>query len=354
LAASIFSSISPTASAFTGNCRDVPVKDFRGAVFTDKILGKKERSTPGSVSVSYVTENLGYMKMHGINTVRVPYYWEAYVNNPSAFMAELDLIAKDAQSKGMCVVFANFHYYTSSHWQLKVEGKSGGRGFPSFVVDDFPKKSDYIATAGPFWSAFLSNSITINGKKVWDVQFEFMSKVINKVKGYKSVAGFEILNEPHLFNKGQYDKLGDYHTYMAKKMRSITDKKIFFDRETTRGFARDAGLEFKIVPTGVSKIVYTPQLYSVPKPGSTGMKQVNNFENLADKYNMEVMICEWAADSKSEAETFLKAFKANGFGWTYYAWRTSSGGLGGTLNDSDSKPPTTDLLNLKAAMNTVY
>ncbi len=355
LAASIVSISSSSAAGFTGDCSDIAVKNFKGAVFTDKILGKKEKSTPGTVSASYVTEQLGYLKTHGFDTIRVPFYWEAYVNSPSAFMAELDLVAKTANSKGMCVIFANFHYYTSSYWNLEVEGKSGGRGFPSFVVNDFPKRNnDYIDTAGPFWNAFLSNTITIDGKKVWDASFEFMSKVINKVKGYNSVAGFEILNEPHLFKKDQYDKLGNYHTFMAKKMRSITDKKIFFDRETTRGFARDASLEYKIVPDGVSKLVYTVQLYATPSSGSHGAKQIERFVKISQDFNTEVLICEWAADTQSEATTFLKAFKSKNFGWTYYAWRQSTGGLGGTLYDSDTTSPTADLKDLKAAMEIVY
>ncbi|MGH9991802.1 MAG: cellulase family glycosylhydrolase, partial [Nitrososphaera sp.] len=132
LVASVISvaSLQSPADAFTGNCANIAVKNFRAAALEDSILSRREKATPAtSVLTSYVTETLGYMKMHGINSVRVPFYWEAYVNNPTVFMAELDLVAKTAQAKGLCVVFANFHYYTSSYW-----GFNGGRGFPSFVV----------------------------------------------------------------------------------------------------------------------------------------------------------------------------------------------------------------------------
>ncbi|MGI0024519.1 MAG: glycoside hydrolase family 5 protein, partial [Nitrososphaera sp.] len=334
LAASVISAASPPlpVDAFTGNCANIAVKNFWGAALEDSILSRREKAAPASqVLTNYVTESISYMKLHGINTVRVPYYWEAYVNNPTVFMAELDLIAKTAQANGLCVVFANFHYYTTSYW-----GLNGGRGFPSFVVGDFPKKDNYIQTAGPFWNAFLSNNFYVNGKKVWDAQFEFLSKVINKVKGYNSVAGFEILNEPHLFNKAMYDKLGNYHTYMAKKMRAITDKKIFFDRETAWGFSRDSTLEYKIVPQGVSKLVYAAQLYAVPTTGSLGMKQLNNFKTWSQQWGTEVLVCEWAADDKSEATTFAKAFKDKGFGWSYHSWKKKATGLGGALYDSDT------------------
>ena len=345
----------PSSYAAT-DCSDIPVKNFRGAVFMDKTLSRNEGSGDAGVLTSYVTESMKYIRLSGFNAVRVPFYWEAYVNDPSSFMAELELIAKKARDNNICVVFDNHHFYTSSHWNLEVKNKSDGRGFPSFVVERFPERNnDYIDTAGPFWNAFLSNSYSIDGTKVWNVQWSFFSKVIKKVDDYGSVAGYEILNEPHLFKKEHYDKLGDYNTFMAKKIRSISDKKIFFDRETTRGFQREPSMELRIFPDGVSGLVYSPHLYSVPTSGSQGMKQINNFEKWADARNTEVLIGEWGADTKSEMVTFLKAFKSNGFGWTAHSWKKSgSSGLGVSLYDSGSTWPTTDLKNLKAAMTTVY
>ena len=68
------------------------------------------------------------------------------------------------------------------------------------------------------------------------------------------------------------------------------------------------------------------------------MKQINNFANWADTRNTEVLIGEWGADSQIEAVTFLKAFKANDFGWTAHSWKKSgSGGLGSSLYDSGSQ-----------------
>ncbi len=343
----------------SADCSDKPVRDFKGVVLIDNTLGRHEDGGPSTLPPTppgYVEESLKHIKSNGFNAIRVPYYWEAYVYDPVAFMAEIDLIAKTAQTEGICVVFSNFHYYTSSFWELEVEGKSAGRGFPSQVVGKYPViDNDYIKTAGPFWNDFLSNNIPIGDKKVWDVQFTFLTAVINKVKGYDSVAGFEILNEPHLFDKAQYDMLGNYHTFMAKKIRSITDKKIFFDRETTRGFPRDPNLEYKIVPDGVSKLVYAPQLYAVPTTGSLGMKQIENFKQWSQQWGTEVLICEWGADDQDDVEAFLKAFKANGFGWTAYSWRNSgSSGLGVTLYESDSVPATPGLEILVAAMNFIY
>src|SRR5574338_564568 len=270
-------------------------------------------------------------------------------------MGEIDLIAKQAQANNLCVIYDNHHYYTTSYWKLDISGKSGGHGFPAAVVKNFPaKNNDYIDTAGPFWNAFLSNSFSVGGMKVWDYQFNFFKQIIKKVDSYPSTAGYEILNEPHLFKSDQYSKLGDYHTYMAKKIRSISDKKIFFDRETTRGFSRDPSKEPLIFPTGVSKIVYGPHLYSVPNPGSQGLKQIKNIANWAASKHTEVLIGEWGADTKTDMITFLKTFKAYNFGWTAHSWKKSgSGGLGMSVYDSSSTSPTSDLKNLMDAMAAV-
>ncbi|MGI0034556.1 MAG: Ig-like domain-containing protein, partial [Nitrososphaera sp.] len=183
----------PTGS----DCSDMPVKNMRGVVFNDGNLEKGERAKSGTVLTGYVTESFKYIKSNGFNTIRVPYYWEAYVNNPTVFMEELDLVARTADTYDLCVVFANFHFHTTSYW-----GIDHGKGFPSFMVKNFPNKNNnYIATAGPFWDAFLSNSIVVNGRNGWDLQGDFIKSVISKVDHYGSVAGYEILNEPHLFNK---------------------------------------------------------------------------------------------------------------------------------------------------------
>jgi aryl-phospho-beta-D-glucosidase BglC (GH1 family) len=348
--------LTPRSSSAVTDCSDIPVKNFRGVVFMDGTLGKDEGSGKGTVLTDYVTESMKYIKLNGFNAIRVPYYWESYVNDPTSFMAELELIAKAAQAKNICVIFDNHHFYTSSHWSLDVEGKSSGRGFPSFVVKSFPERNnDYIATAGPFWNALLSNSLTVNGQKIWNVQFDFFSKVINKVDKYTSVAGYEILNEPHLFKVADYDKLGAYNTFMAKKIRDISDKKIFFDRETTRGFQREPDLEHKIVPDGVNGLVYAPHIYSVPNPGSQGLKQFNTIDSWANSWNTEVLIGEWAADTKAEATTFLKEFKADGFGWTAHSWkRSGSGGLGASLYESDTRDATPALKILSATVTLMY
>jgi hypothetical protein len=350
-----FGNGSPPPLPSGDDCSDIPIKNFRGVVFVDKILGRDE-SGGGADAPNYVSESMDYIASNGFNAVRVPFYWESFVFNPTQFMNEIELVIQEAEKNDICVILDNHHFYTSSHWNLEVEGKSDGRGFPSFVVEDFPKKNnDYIQTAGPFWNAFLSNTIMVDGEKVWDVQWEFLSGIINAVDDSDAVAGYEILNEPHLFQSAHYDKLGDYNTFMAQKIRSISDKKIFFDRETTRGFQREPSMELRIFPDGVSGVVYAPHLYSVPTPGSQGDKQMNNFKTWSTQRGTEVLIGEWGADTQGNAVTFMNKMKSNDFGWTAHSWKKApSGGLGHSLYESSTSAKTQALQILVAAMNAVY
>jgi hypothetical protein len=218
---------------------------------------------------------------------------------------------------------------------------------------------DYDTTAAPFWGAFLNNTIVIDGKNVWDIQAEFMAKVISKVDNYDSVAGYEILNEPHLFNVAQYDSLGNYHTYMAQKIRAISDKKIFIDRETANGFQRNPNLEFKIVPQGIDGIVYSPHLYAVPVGGSGGENQVNNFKSWAEEWDVEIMVGEFSASTQEDMNTFITTWKEAGFGWTYWKWSsstTTAGGdlLGNVVYESDNTPRTVHLQYLLNSVDAAY
>jgi arabinogalactan endo-1,4-beta-galactosidase len=340
------------------DCSDISVSELRGVVFIDNVLSIRERGGTFHPPADYVSESMRHIKMNNMNVVRVPIYWESYANNSAAFLGELEVVARAAQANDICVIFDNHHWYTSSYWDIKKLGEAEGRGFPSFIVKDFAvvqSEDDYQSTAAPFWAAYLRNEISVDGRPIWDVQLEFWEMVIDRVDGYDNVIGYEILNEPHLFNASQYDDLGRYHTHMAKGIREISDKKIFFDRETTRGFQRLPSLEYKIVPQNVSGVVYTPHLYAAPYPDSQAENQIINFKKWADEWGVEVLVGEWSASTQEESDAYLRAFKENGFGWTYYSWRPiESRGLGVSLYDTTWTPATDGLKQLTASIEKTY
>ena len=340
------------------DCSNIPMRDLRGVVFVDNVLSIREKGGTFHPPGDYVSESMRHIKMHQMNLVRVPIYWESYANNSAAFLQELEVVAHSAAENDICVIYDNHHWYTTSYWDIKKLGDAEGRGFPSFVVENFPLTQgvdEYTSTAEPFWTAFLKNDITVDGKQIWDLQLEFLGKVIGRVDRFDNVIGYEILNEPHLFNASQYDDLGRYHTYMAKGIREISDKKIFFDRETTKGFQRLSSLESKIVPQNVSDVVYTPHLYAPPYPGSQAEDQIKKFKTWSEQWGLEVLVGEWSAASQDESDAYLKSFRDNGFGWTYYSWRPiESRGLGVSLYDTTWTPATDGLVQLTESIKKTF
>lgn len=340
------------------DCTVIPMSELRGVVFIDNVLSIKERGGTFQPPSDYVSESMRHIKMNNMNLVRVPIHWESYVNNSQAFMNELEIVTRAAQANGICVIFDNQHWYTTSYWGIKKLGDVDGRGFPSFVVKDFafvPSDDDYKSTAAPFWAAFLRNEISVDGEKVWDLQLKFFEKVIAKVDKYDNVVGYEILNEPHLFNASQYEELGNYHTYMAKGIREVSDKRIIFDRETANGFERVPSLEYKIVPRNVSGLVYSPHLYTAPFQHSQGEVQISNFKKWSDQWGVEVYVGEWSARTQEESDEYLSSFRENSFGWTYHSWRPfESRGLGVSLYDTSWTQPTEGLRQLADSVDRIY
>jgi aryl-phospho-beta-D-glucosidase BglC (GH1 family) len=95
---------------------------------------------------------------------------------------------------------------------------------------------EYVKNGGAtaeqaFWSDYYNNSITINGIKSWQSQAEMFRSIINRVDKYNSVLGYEIANEPPIYDNSQYEKLGAAHSFIADKIRSYgSGKFIIFDR----------------------------------------------------------------------------------------------------------------------------
>jgi len=70
---------------------------------------------------------------------------------------------------------------------------------------------------------------------------------------------------------------------------------------------------------------------------------------------VEIMIGEWATDTQEGTSIFIENFKDRGFGWTYYAWRPTTGrGSGNMLYESDSSSPTIYLEYVVNALQNFY
>lgn len=296
------------------DCSGLPLSELRGVNFFDPILTKKHTGPLWNAKSGYLEYNLAAVKNNGFNFIRVPYFWEAYEVAPDQFLDEMDLISSITEQKGICVLFDFHHWRTSSYFL------SGGAGFPWFLLEKYQFEGGR-ETAKLFWNDFYNNTLTFDGKSAWDLQIEFMKKIIDKVEKYNSVLGYEILNEPPIFDYSQYHKLGVYHRYMAEQLRLYTDKYIFFNADHPDGIKRSHQLAFLIAPSGVKDIVFAPHTYAVLNPGSGAEWQMLNWEKKAKAWgNIPIVVGEWAVEGKDAKSINIQQFNKFERGWAYWSW----------------------------------
>ena len=72
-----------------------------------------------------------------------------------------------------------------------------------------------------FWSKWWDRKLKASdGEDAWAAQLRFLNSIINQVKARRSTLGFEILNEPELYNIRHYRKIGIYHNRIMRPERN--------------------------------------------------------------------------------------------------------------------------------------
>ena len=311
---SLVQNVAPTA-----DCTTLPVSQYRAVNFVDKRLAAIEARDWLIFTTPSMYDRLNEIKSTGFNAIRVPMFWEAYIVNPTEFVSGLQEISTTADELGMCVVYDFHQGHAGSHF----EPERPGGGFPSFLTDFYsPDRDGELA----FWADYYDNNISYNGIKIWDLHFNFIRDVIIKhVDSHPSTAGYEILNEPPVNDCNQFAKIGDVHTYIGNKIRSVTLKPIYFDRAENQScpWRNYEPYDILVVPRGVSNIVFAPHIYIKGWPTT-----LTYLILLSQKWQpeMPIFIGEWGQLPPDDKVTqrvvnnYLQAFESNNVGWAYWSW----------------------------------
>jgi hypothetical protein len=195
-----------------------------------KISDYQNRSKPYPPK-NYIQDSFRIFRGSGLDLVRIPVYWESYEKDPRGFINELEIIAAEADKYNISCIYDNHQWKCSSSFGF-------GIGFPNSIATSIlpngqlrrnpfgpPSKED----VEQFWNKWWSRTIkTAEGKDGWDMQAEYLKKIIGVVNGRKSTLGFEMLNEPQVFRQGDFKKVSDYHNYVIAKTACLTDKILIF------------------------------------------------------------------------------------------------------------------------------
>jgi hypothetical protein len=323
----------------------VSTSTLRGVNLLDPVLIQTSVGPPYYLgNPPPVNNSLPLIKSYGFNFIRVPYYWESYQANPDKFLQEVEIIASLAEKLGLYVDW-DFHHLKASSYFYFFNSSSYG-GFPYFFLSKYPFNGGESAEK-KFWKDFFDRNITYKGKDIWQLQAEFMIKIVRTVDKYSSTLGYEILNQPTVFDKSQYAKIGKYNTFIAQQLRNHTSKFIIFD------FACNSAcsdIEFSnqslLKPLGVDNIIFGPHRFGKPY---TDM--FTFLENLSSNWGgIPIVLGEWARTDQAEMVKYICELQAAGIGWAFWSWNYQEHGEVGVPLNNINYSPTQYLQNLLSVM----
>lgn len=299
---------------------------------------------------NYYDQSFKIIKDGGMNHVRFVYYWESFVKNPIAFINELKFAATLADKYGIKIIYDNHQFHTSS-WL----NPQRGTGFPSFL---FQNNSAYpygsgggpkYPSAAAWWTDWWNRVITdTNGTDGWNLQAQFLKKVVSTVDSHPSTVGYEILSEPQVHSADQWEKVGKYNTFMTDEMRKVTKKNIIYSMSIPVDLKSNIGVNAtnlaKMTPANKTNTILKFSIYGLPSPGSYQEERLKMFLSAGNLSGVPVYIGEWnnvardkvineegdfvyeinpkASDITPEDTTvILKKFnEIDPYGWAFWYW----------------------------------
>lgn len=299
---------------------------------------------------NYYDQSFKIIKDGGMNHVRFVYYWESFVKNPIAFINELKFAATLADKYGIKIIYDNHQFHTSS-WL----NPQRGTGFPSFL---FQNNSAYpygsgggpkYPSAAAWWTDWWNRVITdTNGTDGWNLQAQFLKKVVSTVDSHPSTVGYEILSEPQVHSADQWEKVGKYNTFMTDEMRKVTKKNIIYSMSIPVDLKSNIGVNAtnlaKMAPANKTNTIFKFSIYGLPSPGSYQEERLKMFLSAGNLSGVPVYIGEWnnvardkvineegdfvyeinpkASDITPEDTTvILKKFnEIDPYGWAFWYW----------------------------------
>jgi hypothetical protein len=360
-------------------------------------------SVPFPNQPSSISTILQEIKNMGLNAVRINMFWESYrwyksQGQASTFINRLREIASTADSLGLGILYCVMHQWKiSSVLYSSSPGTYRGAGFPeecliplNLIPSDFHttgnsyiydqaidgSTNEAMMPRSIFWKAFVSNyNVTIDGvtKGIWEhIWDDYFRDVVLATKDYRSTAGYELMNEPFEgvanVDVNDYQGLGNYYSYIAERIRGITNKAISFTAplswrlnhtqiESVYPDLRGKSWQYKeaeltkrlLIPRDsngdiISNLLFNHNIYGWATPNNSpypnGYIHPNDLElfNQLDRirnelkqqgvinYVIPMLITEWNQNSgitteptvDTYANGYLAHFKQRGYSWFYY------------------------------------
>jgi Cellulase (glycosyl hydrolase family 5) len=292
---------------------------------------------------NYYEDSFRMIHDAGMNHVRYLFYWESYEKNPELFMEELRTVANTADKWGISVLYDNHQWHTSS-WL-----ESRGTGFPSFLFTAPELEQDSGGNTNDesaefWWTNWWDRSVKDpNGNDGWSLQAQFLRKIVNELDSHQSTLGYEILSEPQIHSDDQWEKVGQFNTFIVNQLRQVTQKTIAYSQQVPAS-PNAPNIEVTpenqaaMVPDNKNNVVFKISLYGV----STDDFQKSRLDGLVEAGRLAgvpLYVGEWnkvvrertggafqidpeQSDlTEDDVNIFLQDFRnLRVWGWAYWQW----------------------------------
>jgi hypothetical protein len=311
----------------------------------------EERDFRGSLPKNYYEDSFRLISEAGMNHVRYLFFWEAYIKHPNKFINELITVAQTADKYGIKVLYDNHQFHTSS-WL----NNQRGNGFPFFFFEHNNSTYPYNSGGSPkyqtakiWWTDWWNRSIKdANGNDGWTLFADFLKKIVTTVDAYPSTIGYEIMSEPQVHNVDQWEKIGNFNTFITNELRTLTQKTIAYsmnipiELDTPRG-VNSENLA-KMAPADKTNVVFKITVYGLPERDNYQEFKFDVLIKAAQIAGVPIYVGEWnnvkrekifnsegeevwqinkgGSDiTQDETNRIVQMFKEIPvFGWAYWNW----------------------------------
>jgi hypothetical protein len=381
LLAAIFTGTAPAIS-FKQSSQPGGNEPINGVVMKGAYVNMKQddNGSPGAPP-NYIDESLKMISQAGLDHARFLFYWEAYEKNPSAFMKEIQEVAKAADKYGIKVIYDNHQWHTSSWLESK------GTGFPYSLFEGNSKYSKGGGGNTPdkaaqlFWGDWWNRSVKDKqGRDGWILMAEFLKGIVKAVDNHSSTLGYELLSEPHVDNVAQWAKIGTFNNFMTSELRNTTTKTIIYSMNVPVDLTSPIKITpenlAKMAPSDKQNVAFKISVYGVPDRDAYQKVRFDTFLKTKDLTGVPLYIGEWnnVVRTKSggifklnpgqseltpeNAGKILAAFKKVGvWGTAFWKWDyndASTASFNLVLDNNGKMVPTKYLGILKNAVSTIY
>jgi len=269
----------------------------------------------------YIDDSFQIFSKNNIAILRIPYSWESWEYNKGDFYDDLEKISTVADAYGISCIYDN-HQWECSSWL------GWGIGMPnSLVSNNYEKNSENSPnrnTIKDFWNKWWNRKLrTRDNIDAWESQISFLKEIISYLRNKKSTFGFEILNEPQVYNILDYKKIGHYHNYAIRELRDSTNKPLFFNAAISNITFDNPISQSLVAPNTKENIFYDVHMY----PPSSYNLMFFKFASALIR-NVQIYVGEFNSGfkyqtsvSKDQLLKYLKLFRQSGiYGWALWRW----------------------------------